>query len=99
MRKKVFVCTQGSSCKRLGGEELYQHLRACSESALFVDHFKIKRSGCLDLCKHGPALWVKKDGVKYGAVTNLIGNLILEHHLKKKKPMKDLFYKKSKKKK
>jgi (2Fe-2S) ferredoxin len=83
----------------LGSEELFEHLKVCSQSPSFLDHFKIKRSGCLDLCKHGPTIWIKKDGVKYGAVTNLIGSLILEHHLEVKKPMRDLFYKKSKKKK
>jgi (2Fe-2S) ferredoxin len=97
LRKKIFVCTEGGSCRRLGSEELYAQLKACSRTALFEEHFKVKRSGCLDLCKQGPAIWIKKDGVKYGAVTSLIGNLILEHHLRKKKPLKDLYFKKSKK--
>jgi (2Fe-2S) ferredoxin len=83
----------------MGGEELFQHLKICAGTPLFQDHYKIKQSGCLDLCKHGPTIWVKRDGIKYGAVTHLIGNLILEHHLQTKKPMKELYYKKSKKKK
>jgi len=51
------------------------------------------------LCKQGPTVWIKKDGIKYGAVTKLIGNLILEHHFQNKKPIKDLYFKKSDKRK
>ena len=97
MKKKVFVCTKGSSCKSRGGEDLFLYLRTCAETPLYQDHYKVKRSDCLGLCKHGPALWIKKDGIKYGAVNELIGSLILENHFQHKKPMKDLFYKKKKK--
>ncbi len=83
----------------MGGEELFEHLQLLAATDLFQDCYKIKPSGCLDLCKHGPSILIKKDGIKYGAVTNMIGNLIMDHHLQTKKPIKDLYYKKTKKKK
>ncbi len=98
LKKKVLVCTEGSSCKKRGGEELFLYLKACSKTPLYQDHYKVKRSDCLGLCKHGPAVYIKKDGIKYGAVNDSIGSLILEHHYQNKKPIKDLFYKDKKKK-
>jgi (2Fe-2S) ferredoxin len=98
LKKKVFVCTEGKSCSRRGGEDLFLYLRTCAETPLYEDHYKVKPSDCLGMCKHGPSIWIKNDGIKYGALNELIGSLILEHHFRHKKPMKDLFYKKKKKK-
>lgn len=57
------------------------------------DEFKIKRSDCLNLCKHAPSMCLQNFGITYGGVTPDNAEEILEHHLRKKKPYKKVLFK------
>jgi len=96
LAKTIYVCTDGPACERRRGRELFALLKQHTNTKAFEDEYKIKRSSCLDACKHGPAICLQKFGITYGGVTVDAAEKILEHHLRKKKPYKKVFSKCSK---
>jgi len=71
-------------------------LRKTVERAQLEDIFKVKKSGCLGLCKHGPVVMVDPLGLSYGGVAEVDCIDIIERHVAKKKPIKRLLIKRGK---
>ncbi len=93
---KLLVCTKGKHCAARDSQDVLTFLRKTVEKAQLDYVFKVKKSDCLGLCKHGPVVMVDPLGLTYGGVTNVDCIDILERHVAKKKPIKRLLIKRGK---
>jgi len=95
-RKHVFVCTHERpvgpkpSCKAQHGLDLIGAFR--QELARFEESgtIRVQKSGCLDLCEHGPTVVVYPDGIFYGNVHLKDVPEIVEEHLIHDRPVERL---------
>lgn len=84
--KHVFICTnQKDAGKKCCGEERGMELvntmkEQLKERNLHLN-IRAQRTGCLDVCAHGPAMVVYPEGVFYGRVTKEDIAEIVEEHL------------------
>ena len=93
---KLLVCTKGKYCSARDSRDVLTVLRKTVERAQLEDIFKVKKSGCLGLCKHGPVVMVDPLGLSYGGVTEVDCVDIIERHVARKKPIKRLLIKRGK---
>ncbi|MBP9090876.1 (2Fe-2S) ferredoxin domain-containing protein [bacterium] len=93
---KLLVCTKGKHCSARDSHDVLAVLRKTVERAQLEDIFKVKKSGCLGLCKHGPVVMVDPLGLSYGGVAEVDCIDIIERHVAKKKPIKRLLIKRGK---
>lgn len=61
---KLVVCTKGKHCSARDSQDVLTFLRKTIEKAQLDYIFKVKKSDCLGLCKHGPVVQV--DDTKAG---------------------------------
>eukprot|EP01136_Pigoraptor_vietnamica_P024348 Opistho-1_new@77294 len=93
---KLLVCTKGKHCAARDSQDVLTVLRKTVERAQLEDIFKVKKSGCLGLCKHGQVVMVDPLGLSYGGVAEVDCIDIIERHAAKKKPIKRLLIKRGK---
>ncbi|NEO85824.1 MAG: (2Fe-2S) ferredoxin domain-containing protein [Spirulina sp. SIO3F2] len=75
----ILVC-QKSSCRKRGADHICERLEATVEQAGLLEQVKIKKTGCLKQCKHGPNLVFMPDKAKYSRVrSNEIAPLVQKH--------------------
>lgn len=84
--KHVFVCTNQKpepkkSCGEAHGLELVEAFKnALKEKNLHIE-IRAQKSGCLDICGHGPSVVVYPEGIFYGKVQLSDVDEIVESHL------------------
>lgn len=95
---KIRVCTRGKHCAARDSEDVLTFLRKTIEKCELDNYFKVKKSDCMGLCKHGPVVEVEPGGrsFSYGGVTETDCLSIIERHITKKKPIKRLLLKRKK---
>jgi len=100
----VFVCTNErpsghprGCCQSKGSEQILKQFKEKAAAAGLQNQVRAQKSGCLDVCEHGPAVVVYPDGVWYGGLAapgsaELESQLhsIVESHLKLGKPVESL---------
>lgn len=59
---KLTVCTRGKHCAARDSQDVLTFLRKTIEKAQLDYVFKVKKSDCLGLCKHGPVVQVEAKG-------------------------------------
>ena len=87
---KLLVCTRGKHCSSRDSGDVLTFLRKTIEKCELENLFKVKKSDCMGLCKHGPVVVVEPLGLSYGGVTESDCINIIERHVSKKKPIKRL---------
>ncbi|MCA9805466.1 MAG: (2Fe-2S) ferredoxin domain-containing protein [Cyanobacteria bacterium HKST-UBA02] len=92
---KIIVCTRGKSCKKKDSPKVFKRLKKLIEESELENVFKVSSSDCFGLCKHGPVVRLKPDGLSYGGVNKDDCGEILSRHAKRRKPIKRLLLKKA----
>ncbi len=77
----VFVCTQGKTCPKQGGERVHQLLKEGVKTAGLRQRIRINHAGCMNQCGHGPIVVVYPDDVWYAGVDARGARRILVEHL------------------
>ena len=82
----IFVCTNQKAegktcCGEARGMELIEKFRDAIKEAGLVGKVRAQRAGCLDACKHGPAVVVYPEGTYYGQVGPEDVKRIIEEHV------------------
>lgn len=90
----IFVCTNQKAegktcCGEARGMELVEKFRDAIKEAGLVGKVRAQRAGCLDACKHGPAVVVYPEGTYYGQVGPEDVKRIIEEHVKGGKELAD----------
>lgn len=65
--RKLLVCTKGKKCPDRGSKDVLRELRKQAEE-LGID-IEVEKSGCLKLCKFGPAVCGLPEDTEYVGVT------------------------------
>jgi len=93
----VFVCLNErpaghvrGCCKSKNSEAILQELKSQLAARGMTADIRAQKSGCLDICEHGPALVVYPEGVWYGRVQVSDVSEIVESHLQHGKPVERL---------
>ena len=93
-KKHVFICTnekeKGKFCGQDTGMKMVKRMQELLKENGLNTEIRAQRSGCLDVCKDGPAMVVYPEGVFYGGVTPEDIEEIVEQHLKNDKPVERL---------
>jgi len=97
-KKKLLVCVKGKSCSKADGRNLYDCLKTVVDECSLDDVLKVKKVGCMGMCKHSPVIKVEPDGVFYGKLKTVDALTIALHHMTKRKPLKSLSIDKKKRK-
>jgi (2Fe-2S) ferredoxin len=89
----IFVCTNKGKgkhhCSEEAGLELIARFKKELKEKGLQKEVKVQRTGCLHVCKHGPALCVYPKGVFYGNVqTDDVKKIVKKHIVKGKKVKK-----------
>jgi (2Fe-2S) ferredoxin len=90
----IFVCTNQKAegktcCGEARGMELVEKFRDAIKEAGLVGKVRAQRAGCLDACKHGPAVVVYPEGTYYGQVGPDDVKRIIEEHVMGGKELAD----------
>jgi len=90
----IFVCTNQKAegktcCGEARGMELIEKFRDAIKEAGLVGKVRAQRAGCLDACKHGPAVVVYPEGTYYGQVGPEDVKRIIEEHVMGGKELAD----------
>ena len=90
----IFVCTNQKAegktcCGEARGMELVEKFRDAIKEAGLVGKVRAQRAGCLDACKHGPAVVVYPEGTYYGQVGPDEVKRIIEEHVMGGKELAD----------
>lgn len=93
--KHIFICTnqkaEGKSCcGEQRGMELVEKFREILNEKGLKGKVRAQRSGCLDACKHGPALVIYPEGTYYKQVTPEHVERIIDEHVIAGKQVDDL---------
>lgn len=98
----VFVCENEREpghprgcCKHRGSEAITKALKEKAKqtglsSPKAARRVRVNKSGCLDVCEHGPTLVIYPEGVWYGGVTLADVDEIFEEHLRNGRPVERL---------
>jgi (2Fe-2S) ferredoxin len=89
----IFLCTGDSCCDAETGQEVWQHLKSRLKE-LDIPVFRTK-AGCLRICCDGPIAVVYPDGTWYKNVTLENIDKIIDSHLVKGVPVKELAFAKN----
>jgi len=76
----ILICEK-SSCWRRGGASLYAELKENLAENGLNEQVKVKTTGCLKKCKHGPNLVFMPDRAHYSRVTTEEVKELLEEHI------------------
>jgi (2Fe-2S) ferredoxin len=73
-KKHIFICTNTrtdgrESCGEACGIELIAAFKEQLIASKLHTTMRVQKSGCLDVCKNGPAMVIYPEGVFYGNVT------------------------------
>lgn len=87
LKSHIFVCTNErpaghprGCCKAKGSEELVQTFKLEVAKAGLAAEVRAQKSGCLDVCEHGPVVVVYPEGVWYGGVqTGDVAEIVTAH--------------------
>lgn len=84
--KHIFVCTNQKAegkvcCGEAHGMALVETFREAIKEAGLQGKVRAQRAGCLDVCKHGPAVVVYPDGIFYGKMQKEDVKRIMEEHI------------------
>jgi (2Fe-2S) ferredoxin len=90
----IFVCTNQKAegktcCGEARGMELVEKFKDAIKEAGLVGKVRAQRAGCLDACKHGPAVVVYPEGTYYGQVGPDDVKRIIEEHVMGGKELAD----------
>ncbi|TAH41089.1 MAG: (2Fe-2S) ferredoxin domain-containing protein [Bacteroidetes bacterium] len=95
-QKHVFICTNQrpadakKSCGEACGLALVSAFKKSLKEKGLSDKIRAQKSGCLDVCEHGPSMVVYPEGVFYGSVQESDVEEIILEHLIENKPVKRL---------
>jgi (2Fe-2S) ferredoxin len=97
LRHHVFVCLNErpaghvrGCCKSRNSEAILQEFKTQLAARGMTADIRAQKSGCLDICEHGPALVVYPEGVWYGRVQVSDVSEIVESHLAQGRPVERL---------
>ena len=88
----VLVCG-GTGCHSNTGEEIYQDLCASAKKNGVEDDVQVIKTGCFGFCEQGPIVKVLPDESFYVKVKREDSDKIIEQHLIKGEPVKELLFK------
>lgn len=88
--KTIFVC-QGTGCVSNKSIPLYNALKEEIEKR-GIKNVKVDFTGCHGFCEKGPLVIIEPDGILYTLVKPHQAGEIVERHIVKGEPMKNLFY-------
>ena len=93
--KHIFICTNQKAegkacCGEQRGMELVEKFREVLNEKGLKGKIRAQRSGCLDACKHGPALVIYPEGTYYKQVTPSDVERIIDEHIIGGKQLEDL---------
>ena len=93
--KHIFICTNQKAegkacCGEQRGMELVEKFREVLSEKGLKGKIRAQRSGCLDACKHGPALVIYPEGTYYKQVTPSDVERIIDEHIIGGKQLEDL---------
>jgi (2Fe-2S) ferredoxin len=93
--KHIFICTNQKAegkacCGEQRGMELVEKFREVLNEKGLKGKIRAQKSGCLDACKHGPALVIYPEGTYYKQVTPSDVERIIEEHIIGGKQIEDL---------
>lgn len=85
-KKHVFICTNQKDpgkkcCGEVNGMALVNTMKDLLKEKNMHLEIRAQKSGCLDVCAHGPAMVVYPEGVFYGKVQPEDIAEIVEEHL------------------
>jgi (2Fe-2S) ferredoxin len=93
--KHIFICTNQKAegkacCGEQRGMELVEKFREVLNEKGLKGKIRAQKSGCLDACKHGPALVIYPEGTYYKQVTPSDVERIIDEHIIGGKQLEDL---------
>ncbi len=93
----VFVCMNErpaghvrGCCKSKNAEAILQEFKSQLAQRGMTTDIRAQKSGCLDVCEHGPAIVIYPEGIWYGRVQASDVAEIVESHLKNGRPVERL---------
>jgi (2Fe-2S) ferredoxin len=89
----IYVCTNHKGkygCSESKGLKLIHRFKKLLKKKGLHKEVKVEGTGCLKICKHGPALCVYPKGTFYGNVQKKNVKKIINQHLVKGKRVKKL---------
>jgi (2Fe-2S) ferredoxin len=89
----VFVCTDGKSCRRDGGELVHDMLKRTVKDLGLRGAVRVNHAGCMNQCGHGPMVVVYPQDVWYARVTVEAARRIARQHLAGGQPVDGCRYK------
>jgi (2Fe-2S) ferredoxin len=93
--KHIFICTNQKAegkacCGEQRGMELVEKFREVLNEKGLKGKIRAQKSGCLDACKHGPALVIYPEGTYYKQVTPSDVERIIDEQIIGGKQIEDL---------
>ncbi|NES87074.1 MAG: (2Fe-2S) ferredoxin domain-containing protein [Moorea sp. SIO2B7] len=79
-RKASILVCQKSSCRKRGGQAVCNAIASSLKDHGLEDQVKIKETGCLKQCKHGPNLVMMPDKARYSQVAPQQIPTLIERH-------------------
>jgi (2Fe-2S) ferredoxin len=86
-KKHIFICTNQRPdgarvcCGEDKGMNIVREFKKRMKNKCLNKNMRAQRTGCLDMCEHGPSVVVYPDGVFYGNVTVNDVPEIIDSHL------------------
>jgi len=90
-RSHVLVCA-GAGCVSCGCEDVAKAMEEAIKSNGLADEIKLVMTGCVGSCNLGPVAAVTPEGVFYERLTPDAAKQIVEEHLLKGRPVKELMH-------
>ena len=78
-KQRILVCRK-SSCRKRGGQAVYQALAKALQTQGLESCVEIKETGCLKQCKKGPNLVVMPDKARYAQVQPSEVSTLVDRH-------------------
>ena len=95
--KHIFICnnqrpsiSEKLSCGEAHGLELVARFKKVLNDRQLPIKVRVQKTGCLDICNHGPTLVVYPDGIFYVGVQLSDVDEIIEQHIVNNKPVERL---------
>jgi (2Fe-2S) ferredoxin len=88
----VFVCSQGKTCSREGGELVHEALKKAVKEFGLKRMVRINHAGCMNQCGHGPMVVVYPQDVWYARMTVEAARRVAREHLAGGRPVEACRY-------